>query len=364
RRETELLFETIVREDRSVLDLLGARYTFVNERLARHYGIPDIYGSHFRRITLDDDSVRGGLLGQGSILTITSYPDRTSPVQRGQWILENLPGAGPPPPPPNVPALEEKAPDGKVLSMRQRMDQHRANPVCATCHSRMDPVGLSLENFDAVGRWRDKGESNAPIDATGALPDGTSFNGPRELRTALLEHPEMFVNTLTEKLLTYSVGRGLEYYDAPTVRAIVREASAVDYKFSTLVAGIVNSPAFQMRAKGKPEKLSANSGQRSARRRELPVMFITQLALPRGAVPRGLGATLALPLLDAMVPALSALARPPASPAPRLGFIYVPNGAVMDKWKPTGVGKDFELSQVLSPLAPFKTQVNVVSGLA
>ena len=265
RRETELLFETIVREDRSALDLLGARYTFVNERLARHYGIADIYGSHFRRITLSDDSVRGGLLGQGSILTVTSYPDRTSPVQRGKWILENILGSGPPPPPPNVPALEEKAPDGKVLSMRQRMDQHRANPVCATCHSRMDPVGLSLENFDAVGRWRDKGESSAPIDATGALPDGTSFNGPRQLRAALLAHPDIFVNTLTEKLMTYAVGRGLEYYDAPTVRGIVREASAAEYKFSTLVAGIVNSPAFQMRAKGKPEKPSASSGQRSAR---------------------------------------------------------------------------------------------------
>jgi len=251
RRETELLFETIVHEDRSALDLLGARYTFVNERLARHYGIPNIYGSHFRRIPLSDDSVRGGLLGQGSILTVTSYPDRTSPVQRGKWILENILGSGPPPPPPNVPALEEKAPDGKVLSMRERMDQHRANPVCASCHARMDPVGLSLENFDAVGRWRDRGESNTAIDATGTLPDGASFNGPRELRASLLEHPAIFVNTLTEKLLTYAVGRGLEYYDAPTVRAIVREASGAGYRFSTLVAGIVNSPAFQMRAKGK-----------------------------------------------------------------------------------------------------------------
>jgi hypothetical protein len=247
RRETELLFETIVHEDRSALDLIGARYTYVDERLARHYGIPNVYGSHFRRIALSDDSVRGGLLGQGSILTVTSYPNRTSPVQRGKWILENILGSAPPPPPPNVPALEEKAADGKVLSMRERMVQHRANPVCATCHSRMDPVGLSLENFDAVGRWRDTGESSTAIDASGALPDGTPFNGPRELRAVLLNHPETFISTLTEKLLTYAVGRGLEYYDRPAVRAIAREAAGSDYRFSALILGIVKSPPFQMR---------------------------------------------------------------------------------------------------------------------
>ena len=247
RRETELLFETIVREDRSVLDLVGARYTFLNERLARHYGVPGVYGSHFRRVMLPADSVRGGLLGQGSILTVTSYPNRTSPVQRGKWILENMFGAGPPPPPPDVPELGERAEDGKVLSMRQRMAQHRSNPVCASCHSQMDPLGLPLENFDAVGAWRERSESNEAIDASGTLPDGTPFNGARELRDALLARPDTFLTTLTEKLLTYAIGRGLAYYDAPAVRAITRDAARDHYAFSTLVLGIVNSVPFQMR---------------------------------------------------------------------------------------------------------------------
>jgi hypothetical protein len=226
---------------------LAARYTFVNERLARHYGIPNIYGSQFRRIELSDESIRGGLLGQGSILLVTSYPNRTSAVQRGKWVLENVLGAPPPPPPPDVPPLEDRASDGKVLSMRDRMVQHRANPVCASCHSRMDPLGLSLENFDAVGRWRDSSEADGPIDASGALPDGTPFNGPRELRQTLLEHPEPFVTTLTEKLLTYAVGRGVNYFDAPTVRTILRDAADGGYRFSSLILGIVNSTAFQMR---------------------------------------------------------------------------------------------------------------------
>ena len=247
RRETEMLFETIVREDRSVLDLVGARYTFLNERLARHYGVPGIYGSHFRRVMLPADSVRGGLLGQGSILTVTSYPNRTSPVQRGKWILENIFGAGPPPPPPDVPELGERAEDGKLLSMRARMAQHRSNPVCASCHSQMDSLGLPLENFDAVGGWRDRGESNEAIDASGTLPDGTPFNGPRELREALLRRPDTFLATMTEKLLTYAIGRGLAYYDAPAVRAITRDAARDNYPFSQIVLGIVNSVPFQMR---------------------------------------------------------------------------------------------------------------------
>ena len=247
QRETEMLFETIVREDRSALDLLGARYTFVDERLARHYGIPNVYGSHFRRVELSDQDPRGGLLGQGSILAVTSYPNRTSPVQRGKWLLENVLGAPPPPPPPNVPDLEEKSADGKVLSMRERMAQHRANPACASCHSRMDPLGLALENFDAVGRFRQRGESGEKIDATGALPDGTPFNGPQELRALLLENPERFVNTLTDRLLTYALGRGLQHYDAPTVRAIARGSAKHEYRFSELILGIVQSAPFQMR---------------------------------------------------------------------------------------------------------------------
>jgi hypothetical protein len=247
QRETEMLFETIVHEDRSALDLLGARYTFVNERLARHYGIADVYGNEFRRIELSDKDPRGGLLGQGSILAVTSYPNRTSPVQRGKWLLENVLGAPPPPPPPNVPDLEEKNAEGRVLSMRERMVQHRANPVCASCHSRMDPLGLALENFDAVGRLRAKGESGEKIDATGALPDGTPFTGPKELRDLLLKKPERFVNTLTERLLTYALGRGVQYYDQPAIRAIARGSARHEYRFSDLILGIVQSAPFQMR---------------------------------------------------------------------------------------------------------------------
>jgi hypothetical protein len=251
RRETELFFDSIVREDRSALDLLRADYTFLNERLARHYGVPNVKGSHFRRVTLGTDSPRGGLLGQGSILTVTSYPDRTSPVVRGKWILENLLGTPPPPPLPNVGDLKPRDANGEVLSMRQRMEQHRANPVCASCHSMMDPLGLSLENFDAVGKWRTLGESSTRIDASGALPDGTRFEGPAGLRAALLSS-NRFVATLTEKLMTYALGRGLEHYDAPAVRAILKDASRDDYRVTTLIAGVVQSTPFRMRRAGEP----------------------------------------------------------------------------------------------------------------
>ena len=249
RRETELFFESIVREERSVLELLTANYTFVNERLAKHYGIPNVYGSRFRRITLGEDRVRGGLLGQGSLLLVTSYPNRTSPVIRGKWILENILGTPPPPPPANVPPLPEAdGIVGKVLSMRERMVQHRRNPVCARCHQVMDPVGLSLEKFDAVGRWRARTGTNHPIiDTSGSLPDGTKFEGAAGLRQALVSRPDLFVTTLAEKLLTYGLGRGVEYYDAPAVRAITREAARSDYRFSSLILAIVNSTPFQMR---------------------------------------------------------------------------------------------------------------------
>jgi mono/diheme cytochrome c family protein len=247
RQESELFFESIVKEDRNVLDLLRAKYTFVNERLARHYGIPNVYGSRFRRVTLSDDSVRGGLLGQGSILTVTSYANRTSPVLRGKWILENILGTPPPPPPPNVPPLQETIGSGKVLSMRERMAQHRVNPACSGCHQLMDPAGLSMENFDAVGRWRTRTEAGAAVDSSGGLPGGATFEGVAGLRTALLARPEPFVNTVTEKLMTYALGRGLEYYDAPAARAITRNARSNDYRFSSLVLGIVTSSPFQMR---------------------------------------------------------------------------------------------------------------------
>jgi hypothetical protein len=246
REETDMFFESILREDRNVLDLLGANYTFLNERLAKHYGIPNVYGSRFRRVTFDQGSVRGGLLGQGSVLTVTSYATRTSPVIRGKWILANILGVPPPPPPAVVPALKENAGVGKTVSMRERLAQHRDNPACSGCHALMDPVGFSLENYDAVGRWR-TAEDGIPIDSAGGLPDGSRFQGAAGLRQALLRRPDIFVSTLTEKLLTYALGRGVEYYDAPAVRKIVAEARSNEYRFSSVILGIVKSTPFQMR---------------------------------------------------------------------------------------------------------------------
>jgi mono/diheme cytochrome c family protein len=246
RRETELFFESVMRENRNVLDLLGANYTFVNERLAKHYGIPNVYDSYFRRVTFDANSARGGLLGQASILTVTSYADRTSPVIRGKWVLTNILGSPPPPPPGNVPPLKNEGSAAKALTMRERMAAHRVNQPCAGCHRLMDPVGFSLENYDAVGRWRTT-DQDVPIDASGNLPDGNQFVGVAGLRQALLSRPELFVTTLTEKLLTYGLGRGLESYDGAAVRKIVRDARNDDYRFSSLILGIVNSTPFQMR---------------------------------------------------------------------------------------------------------------------
>jgi hypothetical protein len=248
RRETELFFDSVIREDRRLLDLLDADYSFLNERLARHYGMPGIKGSHFRRVTLADQN-RRGLLGQGSILTITSHPVRTSPVFRGKWILDNLLGTPPPDPPANVPPLPEKtgAYAARMPSMRERMAQHRENAVCATCHAMIDPLGFGLERYDPVGRWRDVDENFTPIDSSGVLPDGTKFNGVAELRAALARQPERFVSSFTEKLTTYALGRGLEPYDMPALRKIVRDAAATDYKTSSLILGIVKSLPFQNR---------------------------------------------------------------------------------------------------------------------
>jgi len=245
RRETELFFESMLREDRDVMDLLTANYTFVNERLAKHYGIPNIYGDQFRRVTLTNDA-RRGLLGQGSILSVTSYPTRTSPVLRGKWIMENLMGTPPPAPPPNVPPLKDQAQGGKVLSIRQLMEEHRKNAPCSTCHKVMDPLGFALENFNGVGEYRTKDASGA-IDASGQLADGTKIDGVIGLREALLKHPEYFVGILTEKMLTYALGRPLEYYDMPVVRGIVQGASRNEYRFSALIMGIVKSESFEMK---------------------------------------------------------------------------------------------------------------------
>ncbi|PYK62072.1 MAG: hypothetical protein DME21_07215, partial [Verrucomicrobia bacterium] len=245
RKETELFFESVLREDRSVLDLLKADYTYLNERLAKHYGIPNVYGSRFRRVSLEKDSERGGLLRQGSVLMVTSYATRTSPVIRGKWILENILGTPPPPPLPNVPALKDNTVSA-TLSVRERLAEHRANSTCASCHNLMDPVGFSLENFDAVGRWRTV-EEGQPIDVTGGLPDGSKFTGVSGLERGLLHRPELFVGTLTEKLLTFALGRGVEYYDAPAVRKIVRQAKGDDFRFTSIILGIVNSTPFIMR---------------------------------------------------------------------------------------------------------------------
>jgi hypothetical protein len=246
-RETSLFFESIVRENRSVLDLLDADYTFLNERLAKHYGIPGVYGERFRRVALAADSVRRGLLGQGSILTGTSRSNRTSPVIRGKWILENIFGTPPPSPPPNVPELQETRDPRNVLPMREQMSQHRANPVCAACHAQMDQLGFALENFDAIGEWRNRYSSGSPVDATAELPDGTKINGPAELRKVLMSHSDEFLTTVIEKLLIYALGRGLEAADAPAVRKVKREAARAGHRFASLIQGVVTSTPFQMR---------------------------------------------------------------------------------------------------------------------
>jgi hypothetical protein len=255
-RETELFFDSIVRDDRSVLDLLTADYSFVNERIARHYGIPNVTGNEFRRVTLPEN--RRGLLGQGSILVLTSVADRTSPVMRGKWVMEVLLGSPPPPPPPNVPALEATSAqaNGKVLTVRERMEEHRKNPACASCHRVIDPLGLALENFDPTGRWRIK-DNGFSVDAAGVMYDGTKLDGPADLRGALLKRKDVFLETFTENLLTYALGRRIEYTDMPTIRRIVRDAAKSDYRFSSFISGIVNSAAFQMRAERAPETTSA-----------------------------------------------------------------------------------------------------------
>ena len=247
RQETALFIGSTLDDDRSVLDLLGADYTWVNERLARHYGIPGVYGSRFRRVTLPDLEQRGGLLGHGSLLSLTSYPHRTSPVLRGRWLLEAIFGAPPPGPPPDVPALPERGENDAPASMRERLERHRRNPACASCHRLIDPPGFMLEHYDAIGRWRSVTETGLPVDAAGTMPNGVTAVGLAGLRKMLLDEPEQFVDTLTERLLAYAIGREPRYYDRPTVRRIVRNAAADEYRWSSVILGIVDSPAFRMR---------------------------------------------------------------------------------------------------------------------
>ena len=247
-QELTLFLDSQMREDHSVLDLVNADYTFVNERLAKHYGIRNIFGNHFRRVPLDGThDVRRGLLGKASLLTVTSYPHRTSPVLRGKWLLENVFGTPPPDPPPDVPALDENDSGVEPRSVRERLERHRENPACASCHRVMDPLGFALENFDAIGRWRDASEAGTPIDATGTLGDGTPVDGPATLRRAFLDRGDNFVTTVAEKMLTYALGRGVEYYDAPAVRRIVDDAADEGYRWSAVLEGIASSTPFQMR---------------------------------------------------------------------------------------------------------------------
>ncbi len=260
KRETELFFDHVVRDDRPVLDLLTADYSFVDERVARHYGIPNVAGPEFRRVELPDN--RRGLLGQGAILALTSNSDRTSPVQRGKWVMEVMLGSPPPPPPPNVPSLDETKPtgDGKFLSVRERMEEHRKNPACNSCHRVIDPLGLALENFDVTGAWRIK-DNEVPIDSAGELYDGTRMEGPAGLRNALLKHKDLFLQSFTENLMTYALGRRVEYYDMPAIRQIVRDAEKNDYRMSSFFLGVVKTAAFQMMAAEVPETTTGAGGR-------------------------------------------------------------------------------------------------------
>ena len=335
RRETELLFEHVMRNDSSVLELLTADYTFVDERLAKHYGIPGVYGSEFRKVTIADPR-RQGLLGHGSILLVTSNPNRTSPVNRGVWVLKNILGAVVPAPPPvNIPPLEEAAGDVDFdsLSVRELMELHRSKPFCEGCHKIMDPIGLAMENFDVIGRWRTV-DNGTPIDTAGQLVDGTHIDGPVELRAALLKYEEQIVRNVAEKLLIYAVGRGTEYYDQPVIRRIVRNAAAEDYRFSSLVLGVVMSEPFLRARDGESRR--RRRGRRVARVAILRsrTMFIAKKHLPRRTFLRGIGATIALPLLDAMLPAGTALANTAAKPRTRYSFVHLPHGAIMGQFTP------------------------------
>jgi hypothetical protein len=262
RRETELFFESLVREDRSALELLTADYTFLDERLARHYRIPGVVGTDFRKVAYPD-AMRRGILGHGSVLTLTSHAHRTSPVLRGKWVMEVLLGNPPPPPPPDVPELEEsgEAEEGRLLSVREQMERHRANPACQSCHVMIDPIGLALENFDATGGWRIK-DNGVPVDTSGELYDGTPLESPEDLREALLAHQTSFLRTFTENLMAYALGRRVEYFDMPAIRAIVKEAKSDEYRMSSFVLGIVTSEAFRMKAAAAAEETEMQGGFR------------------------------------------------------------------------------------------------------
>ncbi len=358
--ETRMFVSSIIHEDRSILDFIDGKYTFVNERLAKFYGIPGVTGDQFRRVSLDGTE-RSGVLTQASVLTVTSYPTRTSPVLRGKWVLENILNAPPPPPPPGVGSIDAK---GGIVSgtMRQQMEKHRADPVCAGCHTRMDPLGFALENYDAIGRWRTH-EGPLPIDASGSLPSGKSFNGSAELKQILASDREAFAECLTEKLLTYALGRGLESYDKPATKKIVAAVVANDYRFSSLINAIVESVPFQM---GRGTDVSEPRVLRQAgiQPRGNSEMIITKKHISRRALLRGVGAAVALPVLDAMAPALTAAHAIAKKISPsRMVFAYVPNGIDMRNWTPEAAGRSFSFPQILEPLAPLQDDVLVLTGL-
>ena len=352
-RELDLFIHSIIDEDRNVTDLLVADHTFVNERLALHYGIPNVRGDRFRRVTLTNPS-RFGLLGKGGVLMVTSYPNRTAPVLRGAWILERLLGTPPAAPPPDVEAFTENVEGEKARQSESAWKRIGRTRHASRATSSWILSGFALENFDAIGAWRATDRySGSPIDAAGQLVDGTHVNNPSELRRALTANPEQFVQTLTEKLLMYSLGRDVEYHDMPLVRRIVRDAARDGYRFSAIVKGIVESAPFQQ---------VQIAGSAKARTKG-ETMFITKKHIPRRTFLRGIGAAVALPLLDSMIPASTVLAQTAASPRLRMGFIYFPHGAIMDQWTPKTTGKDFQISPILQPLEPYKKQLTIVSGL-
>ncbi len=359
--ETRLFFENLVREDRSVLELLTADYTFVNERLAAHYGITNVSGTAFRRVALPEG--RRGVLGHASILTLTSIADRTSPVLRGKWVLEVMFGTPPPPPPPDVPDLEPARSGGKLLTVRERMEEHRASPACNSCHRVIDPLGLALEHFDVTGRYRIK-DQGQPIDASGELYDGTKIDGLLGLRDVLLDRKDMVLQSFTENLMTYALGRRIEATDMPTVRAIVRAAAEQDYRISAFITAVIgqhSSARVQMRA---IRTLRLGARQETA-------MFISKTHIPRRTVLRGMGATIALPLLDAMVPAGVALAQTAAASKTRLACIESVHGTAgatafgtaRHLWSPAANGRAFDLSPTaMRSLEPYRDYLTIISN--
>ncbi len=350
-RETEMFFESIIREDRSIRDLLDADYTFVDERLARHYGIPGVRGDRFRRVALSKDDPRRGLLGKASLLLVTSVTNRTSPVARGKWILENLLGVPAPLPPPNIPALEEQDKAGNEPgSIREKMELHRANPACASCHKIMDPIGFSLENFDLVGRWRTV-EGKSPINASGQLVDGTQLNGPDTLRSALLSRFDSGFEKPLGETVDIRIGAG-----HASIRHAIRPSHHPRCRQGQLQILILDP--------GRRKQRYISNAPEIGSELEGALMFISKRHLDRRTFLRGTGVCVALPLLESMVPAQTPVAKTAAASKSRLSCIYVPHGATMDKWTPATEGKGFAFTEILAPLEKYRDRINVISNTA